>query len=84
MEQIIRVDKSGNFKIPAAIKKSLKLKQDDNLLVFSSSDSIVIKKIDRRSLKQRFAALSDAVENKFKKNRVAGSDVAKAIQWSRK
>jgi len=84
MEQIIRVDKSGNFKIPAAIKRSLKLKRDDNLLVFSSSDSIVIKKIDRRSLKQRFTALSDVIENRFKKNRVTGSDVARAVQWARK
>ena len=84
MEQIIKVDKSGNFKLPAAIKKSLKLKKDDNLLVFSGSDSIVIKKMDRQSLKQRFLHLSAAVEEKFSQTRVTKDDVAKAVKWARK
>lgn len=84
MEQIIKVDKAGNFKLPAAIKKSLKLKKDDNLLVFSGSDSILIKKMDRQSLKQRFIQLSDTVEEKFSRARVTKDDVAKAVHWARK
>ena len=84
MEQIIKVDKSGNFKLPAAIKKSLKLKKDDNLLVFSGSDSILIKKMDSQSLKQRFIQLSETVEGKFSQARVTKDDVAKAVQWARK
>ena len=84
MEQIIKVDKFGNFKLPAAIKKSLKLKKDDNLLVFSGSDSILIKKMDSQSLKQRFIQLSETVEGKFSQARVTKDDVAKAVQWARK
>ena len=80
MEKIIKADKAGNFKLPAAIKKSLKLKKDDNLLVFSGSDSILIKKMDRQSLKQRFVQLSDAVEEKFSRARVTKDDIAKAVQ----
>ena len=84
MEQIIKVDKSGNFKIPRKIKDSLRLKKDDNLLVFSSSDSIIIKRITQQPLNERFKSLSDKIGKKFKTKKISKADVSRAIQWSRK
>tara|TARA_Y100000031_G_scaffold112372_1_gene124078 strand:+ start:52 stop:306 length:255 start_codon:yes stop_codon:yes gene_type:complete len=84
MEQVIKVDKSGNFKIPRKIKESLKLKKNDNLLVLSNSESIIIKRIKQQSLNERFENLSQKIGKKFKDNKIGKDDVLKAIEWSRK
>jgi len=84
MNQIIKADKTGNFKIPRKIKIALKLKKDDNLFVVSSRDSIIIKKVQQQSLKERFEGLSQDVSRKFKKNRVAKDDILKAVEWARR
>ena len=84
MNQIIKADKSGNFKIPRKIKIALKLKKDDNLFVVSSRDSIIIKKVQQQSLKERFEGLAQDVSRKFKKNRVAKDDILKAVEWARR
>jgi bifunctional DNA-binding transcriptional regulator/antitoxin component of YhaV-PrlF toxin-antitoxin module len=84
MEQIIKVDKAGNFKIPREIKKSLKLKKDDNLLVFSSNDSIIIKRIKSQKLKGRLENLSDKICKKFKTDKISKADLTKAVEWARK
>ncbi len=84
MEQVIKVDKSGNFRIPRKIKESLKLKKNDNLLVLSNSESIIIKRIKQQSLNKRFDNLSQKTGEKFKNNKIGKDDVLKAIEWSRK
>lgn len=84
MVQVVKVDKSGNFKIPRTIRESLKLKKDDNLFVLGSSDSIIIKRIKPQPLSKRFKVLSDKISNKFKENKIGKDDVLKAVQWSRK
>lgn len=84
MEQFIKVDKSGNFKIPRKIKESLRLKKNDNLLVLSNSESIIIKRINQKSLNERFENLSKKIGKKFKNNKIDKDDVLKAIEWSRK
>lgn len=84
MKQVIKVDKSGNFKIPRKIKESLKLKKDDNLLVLGNSESIIIKRIKQQSLNERFENLSNKINKKFKDKKISKDDVLKAIEWSRK
>ena len=84
MEEIIKADKAGNFKIPRKIKNALKLKKNDNLFVFSGRDSIIIKKVQQKSLKERFERLTKDVSGKFKKNRVAKDDILKAVEWARR
>ena len=84
MEKIVTVNRSGNFKIPPEIKDSLSLKKDDKLLVFNDKQSIIIRKISRPSLQERFDELSKKTAAKFRKQGVSKSDVAKAVQWARK
>jgi len=52
--------------------------------VVSSRDSIIIKKIQQQSLKERFEGLTKEVSGKFKKNRVAKDDILKAVEWARR
>lgn len=84
MEEIIKANKAGNFKIPRKIKNALKLKKNDNLFVFSSRDAIIIKKVQQKSVKERFEGLAKDVSRKFKKNSVAKDDILKAVEWARR
>ncbi len=84
MEQIIKADKTGNFKIPRHIKAFLGLKKNDNLFVFGSSDVIIIKKIKPKSLKERFEDFSDRIAEKFEENGITEDDILKAVEWARK
>ena len=84
MEQLVKVDKSGNFKIPQKIKNSLKLKKDESLFVFGDKNTIVIKRLKREPLKDRFKNLSGKISKRFKNEDVKKGDVLEAIEWSRK
>jgi len=84
MEQIIKADKSGDFKIPRHIKAFLGLKHNDSIFVYGSSDAIIIKKIKPKSLKERFEDFSDRIAEKFQENNISEEDVRKAVEWSRK
>ena len=50
----------------------------------SGRDSIIIKKVQQQSLKERFEGLAKDVSRKFKKNRVAKDDILKAVEWARR
>jgi bifunctional DNA-binding transcriptional regulator/antitoxin component of YhaV-PrlF toxin-antitoxin module len=84
VEKIIKVDELGDFKIPPEIKDSLNLKKDDKLFVFNSNDLIIIRKIRRPSLSERFINLSNTIARKFREKGVSEKDVTEAIQWTRK
>jgi len=83
MEKIITVDKSGDLKIPLEIKDSFNLKKDDKLFIFKDKDSIIIKKIQRPPLSERFNKLSKTIADKFEKKGISKNDVSEAIQWAR-
>ena len=84
MDTIITVDESGDFNIPLEIKNSFNLKKDDKLFIFKNKDSIIIQKIQRPPLKDRFKKISQSVSNKFKEKGISEKDVDEAIQWARK
>lgn len=84
MDKIITVDESGDFNIPPEIKNSFNLKKDDKLFIFKNKDSIIIQKIQRPPLKDRFIKISQSVSDKFKEKGISEKDVDEAIQWTKK
>jgi len=81
MERITQIDKSGALNLPKEIIEPLECKEDDKLIVFSSKNAIVIKRIASASLPQRFERLADEVEAQFLKRGVAEKDVEEAVRW---
>ena len=84
MDKLLKLDKAGDSRLLAEIKKALGLKFDDELFLFSGKDCLVIKKVQRPSLAERFKSLSTKVENKFKKEGIEEDVVDEAIKWARK
>lgn len=84
MEQIIKVSDVGNLNLPRELLAPLDLQKDDSLMVFSSREGLVIKKMATKPLKDRFLQLSDSVQAQFREQGVTEQDVAEAVAWSRK
>lgn len=84
MDKLLKLDRIGDSKLLKEIKKSLGLKLDDELFLFSGKDYLVIKKIQRPSLPERFKSLSEKVERRFKKEGLKEDVVVEAIKWARR
>jgi hypothetical protein len=63
---------------------TLNLSGEDRLMVMSSSDTIVIKKITVGTMGERFRTLAERVSRQFEERGVTEADVAEAVAWSRK
>ncbi len=72
------------FKIPEGIKKGLGAKPKESLLLFQGKDFLIIKKIEKSSLSERFDNLSTTISKKFRKRMITQADVQGAIQWAKK
>ena len=84
MDKLLKIDKTGDSRLLKEIKKSLGVKLDDELFLFSGKDYLVIKKVQRSSLSDRFKSLSEKVEKRFKKEVLKEDIVAEAIKWARR
>jgi hypothetical protein len=84
MDKVLKVNKSGDSRLIEEIKRSLSLKLNDELFLFSGKDYLVIKKIQKPSLSERFKSLSKKVEKRFKKEGLREDVVDEAIKWARK
>lgn len=84
MDRLLKLDKTGDSKLLEEIKKSLCLKLDDELFLFGGKDYLVIKKIQKPSLPERFRTLSKNIEKRFRKEGLGEDVVDEAIKWARK
>jgi len=84
MDKLLKLDKTGDSRLLEEIKKSLNLKLDDELFLFGGRDYLVIKKIQRPSLSERFKGLSKNVGRRFKKEGLGEEVIDEAIKWARK
>lgn len=67
MDKLLKLDRKSDSKLLKEIKKSLSLKLDDELFLFGGKDYLVIEKVQRPSLSERFKRLSEKVGKRFKK-----------------
>lgn len=84
MDKLLKLDKAGDEKLINEVKKSLSLKLDDKVFLFSGNDCFVIKKIQKPSIADRFKDLSNIAEKRFKNNNLQEDVVDEAIKWARK
>lgn len=84
MDKLLKLDKTGDSRLLEEIKKSLNLKFDDELFLFGGRDYLVIKKIQRPSLSERFKDLSKNIGRRFKKEGLGEEVIDEAIKWARK
>ncbi len=79
---ITKMSAKGQIIIPTGFRKKLHLKIGDNLLLYSTDNIIVIRKVESYELV--FAAITKPLRDRIKKLAVTRSDVNKAIEDARK
>ncbi len=84
MDKLLKLDKTGDSRLLKEIKKSLGLKLNDELILFCGKDYMIIKKILKPSLSERFKNLSKKIEKRFKKEGLEEDVIDEAIKWTRK
>jgi len=84
VDKLLKLDKAGDSRLLKEIKKSLGLKLDDELFLFGGKDYLVIKKVQRPPVAERFKCLSEKIEKRFKKEGLKEDVVAEAIKWARR
>jgi len=84
VNKLLKLDKTGDSILLEEIKRTLGLKFDDELFLFSGKDYLVIKKIQKPSISERFGSLSKKIEKRFKKEELGEDVVDEAIKWARK
>ena len=84
MEKLLKLDETDDEGLVKEIKESLKLKFDDELFLFSGKDCLIIKKMKKLTIADRFRDLSSKVEKRFKNKRLKEGVVDEAIKWARK
>lgn len=84
MDKLLKLDKTGDSRLLREIKRSLGLKFDDELFLFSGKDYLLIKKVQRPSLSERFKSLSEKIEKRFKREGLKEDAVHEAVKWARR
>ncbi len=80
---IIHVSSKGQIVIPASWRKRMDIQEGDELLAIGDDDSILIKKVERTSLKREFEQAAKDVRKRAKKLGLTPQDLQDAIKEAR-
>ena len=80
---MIRVSSKGQIVIPSSWRKKMGVDEGTELLAIGEGDTLLLKKIEKTSLKKEFEETSKRVRDKAKKLGITKKDVEKAIKEAR-
>ena len=81
---VTKISTKGQIVIPKELRQDLKIEESDEFLIYGEKDTIILKKVVRPSLKERFKELSGKLVSEMKEKGVSKKDVEKAIQTVRR
>ncbi len=84
MEKILKINNTTGTGVFGAIKEYFNLELNDKIFLFGREDYLIIKKIEKPPLSERFKNLSLKTEKRFKKENISKEIINEAIEWSRK
>ncbi|MDG6225100.1 MAG: AbrB/MazE/SpoVT family DNA-binding domain-containing protein [Candidatus Thermoplasmatota archaeon] len=80
---VIKVSSKGQIVIPAAWRKSMDLKEGEELIAIGDGDTLVIKKIGSSTLKQEFDETTSKIRERIKELGITRDDVKEAVKKAR-
>lgn len=80
---IIRVSSKGQIVIPASWRKSMDVKEGEELIAIGDGDTLVIKKISSSSMKREFEDTVERIRERMKDLDVTREDVKEAVKKAR-
>ena len=82
MIELSKMSSKGQVVIPKTLRQKLNLKEGDKLILFSSGDLLVLRKVSGETSILR--VLSQPVRDKARKLGIRDKDAQEAISWARK
>jgi AbrB family looped-hinge helix DNA binding protein len=80
---IIKVSSKGQIVIPASWRKSMDVKEGEELIAIGDGDILMIKKISSTSLKKEFDETTERIRKRIESKGVTREDVKEAIKKAR-
>lgn len=81
---VIKISSKGQIVIPASWRKKMGLKDGEELLAIGEGDVLLLKKIEKTTLKAEFEESVKPIRKKIKRLGVTRKDVEDAIKKVRK
>jgi AbrB family looped-hinge helix DNA binding protein len=81
-ECLARMTSKGQITLPARIRKKINAGKGDYILFRVKGKTVELEKVDL-SWEERFNALAETIEKRFKKNKITREDIENAIQWAK-
>jgi AbrB family looped-hinge helix DNA binding protein len=80
---VIKVSSKGQIVIPASWRRSMDLKEGEELLAIGDGDTLVIKKIGSSTLKQEFDETTSKIRERIQEMGITRDDVKEAVKKAR-
>jgi AbrB family looped-hinge helix DNA binding protein len=85
VEEVTVMSVRGQVVIPQQIRKRMKLRPKDRLVVYGEEDTIIMKKLELPELKQTFAKIGRIMRERNRRDRkLTEKDVQKEVAQHRK
>lgn len=81
-ECLARMTSKGQITLPARIRKKINAGKGDYILFRVIGKTVELEKVDL-TWEERFNALAETIEERFKKNKITREDIENAIQWAK-
>ncbi|MDG6225596.1 MAG: AbrB/MazE/SpoVT family DNA-binding domain-containing protein [Candidatus Thermoplasmatota archaeon] len=81
---IIRVSSKGQIVIPSSWRNRLGIDEGSELLAIGEGDTLMLKLIEKSSLKEEFLRTVGPIRKRIKNSKVKRKDVQEAIRKARK
>jgi len=84
MIEVATVSSKGQIVIPTKMREDIGLSKSDKLILVSDKDSILVKKIREKEVRDRMIRLLNKFSDEFKKHGITKEDIKKEVKVLRK
>lgn len=78
--EIAKVSEKGQIVIPSLLRKEIGIKKSDQFLVFGENGTIILKKIEKPSIKKTFDEIAAPIRKAVKEAGITKKDLENAIK----
>ncbi|MBI5036773.1 hypothetical protein HZC09_05515 [Candidatus Micrarchaeota archaeon] len=84
MEDFVKMSPKGQLVVPLTIREREEFYPGDRFVAVPLKEGVLFKKVLMPEVKVEFGKLAREIEEQFRKSKVTGKDVAKAVELARK
>ena len=82
--ELAKVSEKGQIVIPANLRKDMNIKKSDQFMVFGEEDTIVLKRVIKRSMSKTLAELTKPLQKIVAEERFGRDELKDLIKKSRR